>query len=107
MNTQDILKLIDKKIYSMYKVVTEDWPQDEYYSEWQQALIELKKEIQSLPYLDIDTQWIDVNEVYKKLDELQEKESRNFEPMATLVSLWIKQAKSAIYEIATKKFPNN
>ena len=53
---QAILKIIDDKIYWMYKVVTEDWPQDEYYSEWQQALLDLKNEISSLPS---DTQWID------------------------------------------------
>ena len=45
----NIIKLIDDRIYWMYKVVTEDWPQDEYYSEWQQALLDLKKEILRMP----------------------------------------------------------
>ncbi len=57
---QAILNLIDDKIYWMYKVVTEDWPQDEYYSEWQQALLDLKNEISSLPS---DTQWYTKKEV--------------------------------------------
>jgi len=47
--------MIDKKIYSLYKVVTDDWPQDEYYSESQIALKELKEELMGV------NEWIDAS----------------------------------------------
>lgn len=50
------IEMIDKKIYSLYKVVTDDWPQDEYYSESQIALKELKEELMGV------NEWIDVKE---------------------------------------------
>lgn len=44
---------------------------------------------------------IPLEEVYKILDNLQERESLHPEPMATLVSLWIKSSKFAISVIPT------
>lgn len=86
----DIIKIIDDKIYWMYKVVTEDWPQDEYYSEWQQALLDLKKEILRMPRTisEIDLELLQrYDEYYDDVGGVFERDNGQFIRYSALIQL--------------------